>query len=197
MAGKRSQSHQNRKAEIIRESAVLFDKVGYHGASMQMVADAVKLGKPTLYHYFRSKTEILYAIHDQLISDLRKSHAERVAQNLPLDARLEGICADILRQIEQHPGYVRAFFEHYDELDIEQKKEMRRQRGEYLDMVCETLSAGMKSGIFARSDPRLTALGFLGMCNWAYKWFPRSKNPTVEKTAQALCKVFLDGLRKR
>ena len=197
MAGKRSQSHQNRKDEIIRESAVLFDKVGYHGASMQMVADAVKLGKPTLYHYFRSKTEILYAIHEKLISELRSRHQERVEKDVPLDARLEGICADILSQIEQHPGYVRAFFEHHDELDIDQKKEMRRQREEYLDMVCETLSAGMKAGIFAKSDPRLTALGFLGMCNWAYKWYPRGRNPAVEKTAHALCRVFLDGLRKR
>lgn len=197
MAGKRSQPHQNRRDEIIRESAALFEKVGYHGASMQMVADAVKLGKPTLYHYFRSKTEILYSIHESLISDLRERHVERVEKNLPPDVQLEGICIDILRQIDEHPGYVRAFFEHHDELEEEHRKEIRKHRQEYLDMVCDILAAGAKTGIFAKYEPRVTALGFLGMCNWAYKWFPQEKKYSVEKTAQGLCKVFLDGLRAR
>lgn len=197
MAGKQSRLHQDRKDEIVRESALLFDKVGYYGASMQMVADAVKLGKPTLYHYFRSKTEILYAIHENLISDLRTRHAQRVAEDLPLDAQLQGICEDILRQIDEHPGYVRAFFEHHDELDEAHKREMRRQRQEYLDMVCDLIATGIKAGTFAKCEPRLTALGFLGMCNWAYKWYPHEKNRSVEKTAQALCKVFIHGLAKR
>src|ERR1700716_2738281 len=64
MALKRSESFGDRRDQIIQASAELFEKVGYHGASMQMVADAVKLGKPTLYYYFKSKTDILYAVHE-------------------------------------------------------------------------------------------------------------------------------------
>ncbi|MDY0067168.1 MAG: TetR/AcrR family transcriptional regulator [Steroidobacteraceae bacterium] len=197
MAGKRSQPHESRRDEIIRESAALFERVGYHRASMQMVADAVKLGKPTLYHYFRSKSEILYSIHENLIGDLRDRQQKRIEENLPPNEQLLGVCSDILHQIDEHPGYVRAFIEHHDELDEVHKKQMRKQRQEYLDMVCGILVAGAKAGLFAKYEPRLTALGFLGMCNWAYTWFPQEQNRSVEKTAQALCKVFLDGLNKR
>lgn len=197
MRGKRSQSHEDRKEEIIRASAVLFEQVGYHGASMQMVADAVNLGKPTLYHYFRSKTDILFAIHETLIHDLFERHRARVAAEAPHDVLLVGICTDILRQIDEHPGYVRAFFEHHDELGAEQQKEMRKQRQNYFDIVCEVLNAGTRAGMFVRSDPRLTALTFLGMCNYAYKWFPQEKERDIDKTARAMCKLFLDGLRKQ
>jgi AcrR family transcriptional regulator len=197
MALKRSESFGDRRDQIIQASAELFEKVGYHGASMQMVADAVKLGKPTLYYYFKSKTDILYAVHESLIVDLRERHVARVARKVPLDAQLLGICTDIFRQIDEHPGYTRAFFEHHDELDDSQKSEMRRQRNEYLDMVSGLIAAGVKSGLFAKCEPRLTALGFLGMCNFAYKWYPREKQRTVEATAQALCKVFLEGLFQR
>src|SRR5258708_28264498 len=102
MALKHSQVFGDRREQIIQASAELFEKVGYHGACMQMVADAVKLGKPTLYYYFKSKTDILYAVHESLIVDLRERHAARVAQKLPLDAQLLGICTDIFRQIDEH-----------------------------------------------------------------------------------------------
>ncbi len=197
MALKRSESFEDRRDQIIQASAELFDSVGYHGASMQMVADAVKLGKPTLYYYFKSKTDILYAIHQSLIGDLRARHAARVEKKLPLDAQLVGICTDIFRQIDEHPGYTRAFFEHHDELNDAQKSEMRKQRREYLETVSGLIAAGVKSGLFAKCEPHLTALGFLGMCNYAYKWYPQEKNRTVETTAQALCKTFLEGLLKR
>jgi len=37
---------------------------------MQMLADEVGLGKPTLYHYFPSKNAILFAMHDAHMSAL-------------------------------------------------------------------------------------------------------------------------------
>ena len=197
MSGARTRAYESRSSEIVQASAVLFEKVGYHGASMQMVAAAVGLGKPTLYHYFASKAAILYAIHEQLISELHSRHIARVERGVPPEAQLLGIHADILGQIAKHPGYVRAFFEHHDELDEVHKKELRRQRREYLEMVRDVIATGTKQGAFVKCDPRLTALGFLGMCNWAYKWFPYERNRSVEKTAESLCKVFLDGLRRR
>jgi len=193
----RSNSHESRKDAIVRASAELFERVGYHGASMQMVADSVDLGKPTLYHYFRSKAEILHAIHDDLMSDLFACHATRVADGSTFEQLLLGICTDILRQIDEHPGYTRTFFEHYDELDDADKKEMRKRRQRYLEMVCDILESGIKAGDFVEHEPKLAALGFLGMCNWAYKWYPQEADRTVERTARDLCEIFLRGLKKR
>lgn len=195
MAGK-PRTKTNRKEEIIEASASLFDRVGYHGASMQMVADAVELGKPTLYHYFRSKSEILYAIHQFLMSKLHESLAAREAEALPPDVLLTGICEDILTAIDQHPGYVRAFVEHYYELDEQHRKDIRKQRQRYLQKTVDIIDAGIKSGHYAKCDQRLAALAFLGMCNWAYQWYPREKNRKVKKTAETMSKLFLDGLVK-
>ena len=65
-----TEAHDEKRIEIIQHCAALFDKVGFHNTSMQMLADEVGLGKPTLYHYFPSKLSILYAIHDTHISAL-------------------------------------------------------------------------------------------------------------------------------
>ncbi len=65
-----TEAHDEKRIEIIQHCATLFDKVGFHNTSMQMLADEVGLGKPTLYHYFPSKLSILYAIHDAHIGVL-------------------------------------------------------------------------------------------------------------------------------
>jgi len=48
-----------RRAEIVEIAARLFDRHGYHSTSMDDIAEAVGLRKPSLYHYFKSKDQIL------------------------------------------------------------------------------------------------------------------------------------------
>ena len=192
-----TEAHDEKRLEIIQACANLFDKVGYHHATMQMLADEVGLGKPTLYHYFRSKTAILYEMHqlhmDALLGGL-KAHTEA---KLPASEALKRACADILRQIAEHPGYVRAFMDYYNDLDSDMRKKIRQRRQEYFVRICEILQQGVGGGEFVKCDVELTAYAFLGMCNWAYKWYPpMCKSRPPAQTAEALCSVFIDGIRK-
>ena len=64
---------------------------GYYVASMEDVAAAVGVAKPTLYHFFKSKHDILYAIHDEFIDLLVSEHAARVTAQPGIT--VEGPCA--------------------------------------------------------------------------------------------------------
>ena len=59
-----------RRRDILAKSAVLFDEFGYRETSMNDIADAVGVRKPTLYHYFDTKDEILFWIHEEFINTL-------------------------------------------------------------------------------------------------------------------------------
>jgi AcrR family transcriptional regulator len=71
---------------------------------LQMLADEVRLGKPTLNHYFASKTEILCAIHQMHIAalldglDSEQRRASTLAQKLA-----ETLCATFLQGLAK-PG---------------------------------------------------------------------------------------------
>lgn len=184
----------DRQQLIIKASAALFDRVGYHGASMQMIADAVNLGKPTLYHYFRSKSEILFAMHKELVTELLESHRQRATQSDCPEKLLEGLCYDTLAFINDYPGYVRAFFEHYHDLDELQQETVRVQRRNYLKMVINIIRKGIDDGTFVQCNPRVAALGFLGMCTWAYQWLPRDESVDLESIADDLSRLILKGL---
>lgn len=180
---------------IIEHCADLFDKEGYHRTTMQMLAESVGIGKPTLYHYFRSKSEILYAIHEIHLDVLLTSLEQLSRTDLPPSELLRRACTDILLEIANHPGYVRAFMDHYSELDGAMRKNIRVRRNQYRERISQVIQRGVDEGSFRRCDVELTALGFLGMCNWAYKWYPpihQKRSP--ESVSHALCDVFLKGL---
>jgi AcrR family transcriptional regulator len=190
-------AHDDKRLEIMERCADLFDSGGYHRATMQMLADEVGLGKPTLYHYFASKTDILYAIHQKHIAALMEGLDSDQRRGATPQELLLHACCDILEEIARHPGYVRAFFEHYGELEGPKRAEIRARRQEYFDKICGIIKSGIASGAFRKCDVEVTALGFLGMCSWAYQWYPPmvSKVPP-QKLAETLCTPFLQGLNK-
>lgn len=189
-----TEAHDEKRNDILRHCAALFDRVGYHKASMQMLADEVGLGKPTLYHYFPSKTAILFAMHDAHMNALLAGLEGEGASNDPL-GRLRAACIDILRQIAEHPGYVRAFMDHYEDLEGSMRNHIREQRNAYFQRVRGIIRQGIEGGQFRSVDPDLTTFGFLGMCNWAYKWYPpMAKRKTPEEVADAICQPFFQGL---
>ena len=190
-----TEAHDEKRSEILKHCAILFDRVGYHKASMQMLADEVGLGKPTLYHYFPSKHAILYAIHDAHMNSLLEGLADENASDHPL-VRLRSACINILRQIAEHPGYVRAFMDHYEDLEGKMRSQIRAQRRAYFEGIRNIIMLGIDKKQFRDCDPELTTYGFLGMCNWAYKWYPplaRKRSP--EEVADTLCGTFFEGLR--
>lgn len=66
-ASSRTRADQKR-GQIATRAAALFDGQGYHATTMEDIAAAVGIAKPTLYHYYRPKAEILYAIHEECVS---------------------------------------------------------------------------------------------------------------------------------
>lgn len=190
-------AHDDKRLQIIERCAKLFDSGSYHRATMQMLADEVGLGKPTLYHYFTSKTEILYAIHQMHIAALIDGlDSDQRRGSSPEDLLIHA-ARDILEEIAKHPGYVRAFFEHYGELEGTKRAEIRTRRREYFEKFCDIIRAGIASGAFRKCDVEITAYGLLGMCSWAYQWYPAiADRIPPKKLAETLCATYLHGLKQ-
>ena len=66
----------SRREELLAVATKLFAARGYHGTRMDDVADAVGLNKATVYHYYASKSLILYDIY----KGCRRLHGGRAAR---------------------------------------------------------------------------------------------------------------------
>lgn len=179
---------------IVDEAAKLFDHVGYHNANMEMLAKATNLRKPTLYHYIKSKDEILLRIHQTLIDDLGARHQARVDLGQRREELLLGIISDILRAIADNRGYVRAFIEHYRELDPSMREQISVKRRAYFNCMTELIREGVSEGVYFTDNVELSALFLLGQVNWAYQWYTPGESPPPEQIAHAMLDTFLHGL---
>lgn len=180
----------DRRADIVLQAARLFDLHGYANTSMQQIADAVSVAKPTLYHYFASKDAILFQIHDEFIDILLDKFRSRRTEAAGLREEMVGAMGDILSLMETHRGHVRAFFEHHRELPVKQQHAIRSKRDEYEELLTSLLEWGQAVGEIRGQDARVTALAVFGMCNWAYQWY----DPAGPLRPQELAERFADLL---
>ena len=183
-----------RRAEIANVAAALFDETGYHTTSMESIAEAVGVRKPTLYHYFQSKDEILFAIHDAFIELLIQRHERRQAADMPPMHMLREIMGDILELMHTHRGHVRVFFEHHRELTGEPYAVIAEKRERYQTMVRSVIVQGVEDGSLRELDPDLATLALAGMCNWAYQWYRPEGRLGSREIAYVFSDYLLNGL---
>lgn len=161
----------DRRTAIIGGAAELFDSRGFHASSMEDIAEAVGLRKPSLYHYFKSKDEILYLIHDEFIELLLSRHQRRLEMGLEPRALLLEAMGDILELMETHRGHVRVFFEAHRELSKEKHDAIVEKRTRYQKAITEVLERMVSTGELRPLRADLAAQGIFGMCTWAYQWY--------------------------
>lgn len=101
-----------RKAEIVKAARQLFKTKEYEKTTMQDVMEALGIAKGTIYHYFRSKDDLLEAVIEDIVQQnieqmqvaLRKAHCNAL-QKMELLVKTGKIATDnhILDYLHQ-PG---------------------------------------------------------------------------------------------
>src|SRR3954468_11992757 len=97
MARTRSENYDGIHLGILTHAARLFSAQGYMRASIADLADACKLSRGALYHYFDSKEAILFAILDahirEMITDLEAAMAGQPTTQDQFRAAIRAIVA--------------------------------------------------------------------------------------------------------
>jgi TetR/AcrR family transcriptional regulator, cholesterol catabolism regulator len=191
---RRVNAHEKRR-EIVTQAAAVFDTEGYHTTNVETVARVAGLKKPTLYHYFSGKDEILFWIHEEFIDLLIGKHQAREGERLSAAMSVREVMSDVLQLMDTHRGHVRVFFEHHRELAPERQKTIAAKRDLYASLVETDILRGVRAGEFRALDPRLTTLALFGMCNWAYQWYDCNGPRTSRAIAEFFSDLLLEGLR--
>jgi AcrR family transcriptional regulator len=183
-----------RRRQILDEAAQLFTARGYYSVSVEDIAEASGIGKATLYHYFKSREEILLAMHE-LIADEMLSHADQLrSEAISVRDALRSSIVMMLSMIRDRPGYVRVFFEHYRELSRPLQTKIMARRDEYASFIEGLIRSGIDEGECRPVDPHLATLALFGMTNWSYQWYRASGPASVEAIADIFVDVLFNGI---
>jgi AcrR family transcriptional regulator len=97
---------ERRREEILEAAARVFASRGYGEAEVQQVADALGVGKATVYRHFPRKEDLFLAAVDRRMALLEEAvDGARVSTQDPLEAIRRGIHA-YLGFFDAHPGMV-------------------------------------------------------------------------------------------
>ena len=184
------------RSDIIQAAAQIFRHKGYHGTSMQDIADNVQLQKASLYHHVSSKQEILLSILDQALEGLIEDLEEIVASPLPADQKLRKAIQSYIERMMQDADLAAVLLLEYRSLEPDQRQNHVSRRDRYEGLWRQILTEGVLTGVFRDLDISVSTFALLGVQNWTITWFHENGRLSATELADQYCDLFLSGIRK-
>ena len=188
-------SRYDQKLEfILRTAARIFAEKSYHSTSMRDISRETNVSLAGLYHYCKSKEELLFLIQDNCFG--------RVLERL--EQRLEGVADPVTKLgifIENHLSFFAANMAEMKVLSHEaeslggelythvstRKDNYTKLARQILREVQETQQGG------EQIDLTVATYALFGMMNWIYNWYDPHGKLNVSDLASNVMKLFLNG----
>jgi len=183
--------------EILEAAAQIFRQKGYHAASMQEIADAVKLQKASLYHHVNSKQDILLALLDRALDLLIEGMEKVLAMDLAPEEKLRQAMLVYLQIMLEERDLSSVLLLEYRSLEPEYRQRHIRRRDQYESLWRNLLIEGAEQGVFVVSDVALVSRFLLGVMNWTITWYREDGPLTPAQLAQECANLFVLGLKRR
>src|SRR3989442_10620525 len=153
---------QEDKRRLILDAAVrVFARKGFHTCRVGDIAEEAGVAHGLLYHYFRSKDEVLECIFKETWSDILAAARMVEETHDPARERLSGIAKILLRAWRRDPDLVRVVIR-----EVVRSPELQRRISEIhaaFAAIERIIVRGQEEGEFRSDvDPRLASFVFYG-----------------------------------
>lgn len=161
-----------RRREVLGAAAALYAERGYRATSMNDLAARVGLSKPALYHYVRSKEEVLVELYEGVLRSSRATVAEIEASSASAIDALRAVIVERVAYTCENQALLRVFFEEEAGLPPDQLADVLQARRDYEDAVMAIVLRAVSEGSLSLPvSSRIYVNTLLGAANWVYKWF--------------------------
>jgi len=183
------------RQELLTKAAEVFERQGFAQTTILDVAKAMQLSRSALYHYFKSKDEILDALVEELAGSIAE---ERIQVRLksahsPLEKLRQLLAGNILGRMT---GGAR--FRVLEHLTAEMPPAIRQKfdkgRRSVLDLFVSLIREGIEAGEIRQVDPKTAALAIIGIAAWTSWWYSPSGKQSPDELANLLIDIAFHGL---
>jgi len=179
---------------ILRTAARIFAEKSYHSTSMRDISRATNVSLAGLYHYCKSKEELLFLIQDNCFG--------RVLERL--EQRLEGVEDPVTKLgifIENHLSFFAANMSEMKVLSHEAESlrgdlytHVSTRKDKYTKLARQILIEVQQTHESEEQiDLTVATYALFGMMNWIYNWYDPEGKLKVSALESNLLKLFLNG----
>lgn len=191
-------THSPRRAEMVAVAARLFSERGYHGTSMQHLAEALGLQRGSLYAHIGSKEELLFDVVNEGADRFIERGERALNMNALATVRLRRLLVGHIETAIEHLDAATVFLNEWRYLSADLKELVQAKRDHYETIVRTIISDGIKAGDF-RTDAnvRFAARLVLSAGNWTYAWYRPGGELGPTEIGERFAELIVRGLEGR
>jgi AcrR family transcriptional regulator len=199
--------HDQKLELILRTSARIFAEKSYHSTSMRDISRATGVSLAGLYHYCKSKEELLFLIQDHCFGRVLERLEQRTCGiddpfeklRILIDNHLSFFAANMAEmKVLSHEAESLAgdLHEHVSTRKRQYTRTARRILTE-LQQAGISSPASRKNGQLKRNakpgDITVATYALFGMMNWIYNWYDPRGKLSVSQLVDNITRLFLSG----
>ena len=197
---KGSEVYQERRREIARVAAEVFNKQGFRGTSLGAVADALNTNRASLYYYIANKREL----YDEVVREVSEANVATAhtvhASKASSPEKLRTLIVSLMESYATHYPllyvYIRENLSHVESDRTDWSRYMRSLNRQYEEVFIAIVQEGLDDGsLRSLTTARVTAFGIIGMIGWSNRWFvPQKSEVSGRDIGLAFADMVLGGL---
>jgi TetR/AcrR family transcriptional regulator, fatty acid metabolism regulator protein len=194
----RADRRADRRRQILEAAVKVFARNGFHAARVGDIAEEAGVAYGLVYHYFKSKEELLETIFRDTWTQMLARINEVQEAGVPAAEAVRQVTALLLRTWRRDPDLVRVLVREVTRSPhVQQEVEEITQAMAALEGI---IRRGQESGEFrSELDPRLGAVVFYGaldeiLTGWVLGQLP-DKDEDIARAEQNVVQLLVDGMR--
>jgi AcrR family transcriptional regulator len=192
----RQHDREVKREAVIRAAAHAFNHKGYHNTSLDDIAAALEVTKPTVYYYVTNKEQLLFECFVAGVEQIRAGFREARDQDIPARERLQAVLRHYAKAMASEFGWCMVRVEDQD-LSPDMSSHIKAMKSEIDQGIRRLIREGVQDGSIHPCDPKMTAFALAGSLNWIAHWYRENKSMSGAEIADAFITVFDNGLQPR
>lgn len=179
---------------ILRTAARIFAEKSYHSTSMRDISRATEVSLAGLYHYCKSKEELLFLIQDNCFGRVLERLEERLAEVTDPVQRLRIFIDNHLAFFAANMAEMKVLSHEADSLAGDLHLHVSGKKQKYTRLAREILEELQKQQPAEhRVDLTAATYALFGMMNWIYNWYDPHGKLGVSELVENVSRLFLHG----
>lgn len=151
------------KERIIKGAREVFQRHGFAGTKMQVIADTCGVNKALLHYHFGTKQELFHAILQQSFAELMPVVFQVLNADTPLKQKLKNFVSLYLENIIKNPELPLFVITELQRNPSFIKKRLKQQRS-FPPLIEQQVREAVERGEMIRAEPADIKADLLGLC---------------------------------
>jgi AcrR family transcriptional regulator len=183
------------QARLLDAAVGLFAEKGFDATSVQEIVERAAVTKGAMYHYFKSKDDLLYEIYHGLISQQLADLDRILAAAGPPGDVIRAVIVDLVETTTARLAEAAVFSREMHKLADEPMAALRAQRRRYHEAFRGLVARGQADGAFAAvASADTVTLVVFGIVNQLPQWYQPDGPKSPRQLADEVADLVLAGL---